>query len=382
MGKEQKLKLVSTPARAARPKAPGPQLAALERDMFKSFEVHHSGAFRHTESWIRDVLRVVQGFLTFTGKHVWELHEEDFDRWCLEDLIKNRKVSVRTQQKYAGCIYVFFSYVRKNERLRNEVRSQFDTEVAELAGPDATIPHRSDDYRSAKKKRRFSEDEQQRFFDSLREEINHCLKSRPLNKKVFFPLARDYCLFRLMSSFGARRMEPPLLNIDSFSDDPSLPAQGAYACVKIEGKGSKGQGHKVCEIPSLDPQLGAELEHYIQNIRPYFLKPRSRDEKALFLSERGHRLSVSAISNRFTIACRRAKLDPRGTHSIRRTTLSGLATQLSAETLKRFARHELLSTTQKYILLEDRECAEEIVRVIERKEQALQNRQGKKGTHD
>ena len=368
MGTRIKLKVVTSAPR--RQLAPREQ--ALVAEMYQAFHARQAGSNRYQTSGVRETLKRVDEFLAFAKVPPWQCTPEDFDKWCLEELIGRRNVGPSTQAKYSAAIREFFGYVRSNDRFANVLRREFDAEMPALADRDSCITS-SWTGRATGSLRRFSPKERARFFETFDSSIHEVLsRPGPLNRKVYYTLARDNAMFRFMDGSAGRRMEPCRIDVDSFAPDKHFPSLGDFACVTIQGKGSKGKGPKVSTIPLPEAGLAEVLQHYLRVVRPYYLKEGKANEKAMFLSEHGVRLSPAAVSQRFHAACRRAGLAIRGTHSLRRTKLSDMQQEgISSETVRRFARHEFQSTTQRYTLLGDEFCADEMARWLAAKEAQL-----------
>lgn len=364
-----KLRVVdNTPKRSLAPRE-----LALLTEMYEAFHAHQAGSNRYQERGVLENLKRVDEFLAFAKAPPWRCTPEDFDKWCLKELVEKRNIAPSSQAKYCAAIREFFGYVRANDRFRNVLRREFDVEMPALADRDACITSAETGGRTMDSLLRFTPKERELFFSTFDKAIHEVLsRPGPLNKKVYYALARDNTLFRFMDASAGRRMEPCRVDVDSFAPDKHFPSLGAFACVTLQGKGSKGQGPKLATIPLAEPGLAEVLEHYIRVVRPFYLKAGKANEKAMFLSERGIRLHPSSVGQRFHAACRRAGLATRGTHSLRRGKISDLQQDgVSPETARRFARHEFQSTTQGYTLLGDEFSAQEMAKWLAAKEALL-----------
>jgi site-specific recombinase XerD len=150
---------------------------------------------------------------------------------------------------------------------------------------------------------------------------------------------RDRALLELAYSAGLRAQE--LVDLDLGSVDPDAEE------VRVEGKGAKTR-----VVPAGEPAWRA-LERYLARGRPA-LTSGAADERALFLSKTGRRLSTSDVRRRFRAQVRRAAL--RGgvsphtlRHSFATHLLEGGA---DLRAIQELLGHASLSTTQIYTRVE------------------------------
>ena len=149
---------------------------------------------------------------------------------------------------------------------------------------------------------------------------------------------RDQAILEMAYSSGLRSAE--LVDLDLESLDP------VNGRVKVIGKGSK---HRV--VPVGNPALEA-IERYLDRARPELV--RDPDERALFLSRNGRRLSTSDIARRLAVRVRQAAsaggVSPHALrHSFATHLLEGGADLRSIQEL---LGHSSISTTQVYTHLD------------------------------
>ncbi len=147
---------------------------------------------------------------------------------------------------------------------------------------------------------------------------------------------RDRALLELLYASGARISEISRLNIEDIIF--------ASKQVRLLGKGSKER-----LVPLYDAALIA-LKTYLDTARPQLVSTKYREDKALFLSKRGRRMSADALRSTFKRYAAQAGLDtsvtPHATrHSFATELLSGGADLRSVQEL---LGHSSLSTTQIY----------------------------------
>ena len=149
---------------------------------------------------------------------------------------------------------------------------------------------------------------------------------------------RDQAILELAYSSGLRSAE--LVDLELNSLDPGS------GRVKVIGKGSK---HRI--VPVGDPALGA-IERYLDAGRPQLVT--DPEQRALFLSRSGRRLSTSDVTRRLAVRVRRAAsaggISPHTLrHSFATHLLEGGADLRSIQEL---LGHSSISTTQVYTHLD------------------------------
>jgi integrase/recombinase XerC/integrase/recombinase XerD len=149
---------------------------------------------------------------------------------------------------------------------------------------------------------------------------------------------RDRALFELAYACGLRAEELVRLDVASIGFDAEE--------VRAEGKGSKTR-----IVPAGEPALAA-LARYLERARPALAA--GHEERALFLSKSGRRLSTSDVRRRVKVWARRAALQGGISphvlrHSFATHLLDGGA---DLRTIQELLGHSSLSTTQIYTRVE------------------------------
>ena len=145
--------------------------------------------------------------------------------------------------------------------------------------------------------------------------------------------ARDRAILELFYGTGMRLSELTGLNI--------FDADFKTGTVRVLGKGRKTR------IIPLGRNMGKTIQHYLlkrQNLHP------SMDEKALFLNQRGQRLSTRGVQllvrRRLRSVSAKEKLSP---HILRHSFATHLLDRgADLEAVKQLLGHTSLSTTQNY----------------------------------
>ena len=160
---------------------------------------------------------------------------------------------------------------------------------------------------------------------------------------------RDFCIITLFLNCGMRLAELCSINLDAIKDDT----------IRIIGKGNKERTIYLNEA-SLDA-----INKYIK-VRSKIIKEKNIDSEALFLSERGNRISRRTVQDIIEKQLKNAGLSDKGysTHKLRHTsaTLMYKYGDVDILVLKEILGHENVSTTQIYTHL-DNEMLREAVKV-------------------
>ena len=148
-------------------------------------------------------------------------------------------------------------------------------------------------------------------------------------------LRRDKFAFYLMYAMALRPSE--VLNLDAGSFRPATGTASAYGAMVLNLVGDRRKGMQTVTV--LDNEVPAMLADYMENVRPYFAEKANTDAvDALFLSERGRRLSLSMLHGRFKGILEQAGLDEEGhaLNSLRFTGLCDLSRRISLESMHRY----------------------------------------------
>ncbi|HEY1219690.1 MAG: tyrosine-type recombinase/integrase [Bryobacteraceae bacterium] len=157
--------------------------------------------------------------------------------------------------------------------------------------------------------------------------------------------SRDRALLEILYGCGVRVSELAGLNLDDLDrgsltgrDAPGVSAAALEVWMRVRGKGKKER-----QVP-LPGKAAAALERYLAE------RPVVRDERAVFLNHRGHRLTVRGIHGIVklyaTVLCGDPSVHPHGFRHAYATHLLAAGADLRA--IQELLGHARLSTTQKY----------------------------------
>lgn len=333
-----------------------PAEAALFEEMLDAWRARRRGTLRHTEPAVQDGIATVREFTDHAGVPAWRWTEDHFDAWC-GHLGLERRLVPSSQRKYQTAIHTFLDYVSKNPGLCNRAMQQFGARPVQIVHPENSIPHVLP-RETVTARRRLSQDEMTRLFTQLEKAIAEAARFRG---KDLLPLMRDKALFFTMYVLGLRSAEVRGLDVGSLHPRTGVSELGRFGQAIVFGKGSRGSGPKIRDVPVQNPVLPDVLDWYCERVRPLFLHRADPNEQALFLSERGRRLSKTGLATRLALALDRAGLGGMGfsPHALRRTMASDLSRQLSGEAVRRSLGHAHLSTTALYVEFDDEVIQEE-----------------------
>jgi site-specific recombinase XerD len=144
-------------------------------------------------------------------------------------------------------------------------------------------------------KRAFTVDELQAFFDHADDQVR---RVRGRGRKGWLPVFRDAALFKVAYGYGLRRAETQMLDLADLGANPHAAEFGAYGLCRVRfGKAMKGSPPKRRSVLTVWPWLPGILEQWIAEARPQM--PAAEASAALWPSERGQRVGVSALNKRF-----------------------------------------------------------------------------------
>src|ERR671931_454446 len=133
-----------------------------------------------------------------------------------------------------------------------------------------------------------------RFFDFADERVD---RARRRGRKGWVAAFRDAALFKVVYAWGLRRREAVRLDVTDFSANAAAPEFGRYGMLLVRyGKASRGGPPKRRSVLTVMPWAAEIVEQYLHELRPFYAPG---GHPALCLTERGRRLGVDRISERF-----------------------------------------------------------------------------------
>jgi integrase len=195
-------------------------------------------------------------------------------------------------------------------------------------------------------KRAFTVGELQAFFDHADEQVT---RIRGRGRKGWLPAFRDAAVFKVAYGYGLRRNEVRMLDVADFGRNPHAVEFGEYGVCQVRfGKAKKGSPPKRRTVLTVWPWTGEILDQWLGEARP--LMPEAGGSAALWPSERGRRVGLSALNKRFCEYRAALGLDAGlDFHSLRRSYVTHLIEDgWDALFVQQQVGHEHASTTAIY----------------------------------
>lgn len=303
-----------------------------------------------TTGYVRDLLRSVDALNTFTGKYPWEWTFDDWDNWNYSLINRETPLSTTSQRKYQNNIRQFLAYAESRETYQRATKTYFGSTINQIITQDG-LKHIYE-REQTEPRAHFTEAQTALFFKKLEENIE---RNEKVGGRELLNLHRDYMMFNLLKATGLRSSSILLFDIDSFYPNKNVPEMGQYGGYRTMGKGSKGSGQKLLSFLFDDLHISALLDWYIHTIRPNYMKIGNADEPALFLSERGTRLTYSSLYSRFMQRLNDAGLGHLALvpHSFRHSVATESTMAFGIEYARTKLGHKFSSTTQGYAHCDD-----------------------------
>jgi len=287
--------------------------------------------------------KVVRRFHEHSNEWPWHWTPQLADEWFM-DLRAIRRVGRATLRAVQGSLRQFcwfitdpaYGWAGQCERL-------FGTHPVQICHDDNTRIHVAE-VESEPSKRAFTADELQAFFDHADEQAG---AARGLGRKGWLPAFRDAVLFKVAYAWGLRRNETRMLDVVDFGLNPKAVEFGRYGvCYVRHGKAMRGSPPKRRSVLTVWDWPVEAVEEWVQVRRHY----PTADAAALFPSERGARIGLTAINRTFAQYRAAIGLDPAlDFHSLRRSYVTHLIEGgFDALFVQQQVGHEHASTTSLY----------------------------------
>lgn len=290
--------------------------------------------------------RTVRRFLEYAASWPWEWREEQIESW-----VAQAGWAHSTVRTYEGDISRFLDFVCDPRYGWPETcAEQLGRSPRQICHDDNRARHVAD-YEGRPGRRAFTRTELQALFDTADRAVADAATSP---RKGYLAAFRDATLLKLTYGWGLRRREVAMLDVTDFSANPAVPSFGTLGVCQVRyGKAMRYSAARRRSVISLMPWAVAALQQYLDDVRP--LHGEAALGPALWLTERGERISSRRIDERFSDWRALAGL-PRelSVHSLRHAYASHL-TEDGVDPL--FIQHQLghsfASTTAGYSHISD-----------------------------
>lgn len=327
--------------------------AAVFAAMLQGWAAQQHARFLNPDGTIKRREQLVRRFAVFTGLYPWQWQVAEVDAFftmlrCRGD----RPIAVSTGRNYEDALRLFLEYVTD---LRYgwpaACESRFGQVPAQLLHERNTVRHRSE-YEGDARRRPLTYDELQALFDAADARV---AEIRARHRKGSLAAMRDGAMLKCVYAFGLRRCEARGMEVNDLRHNPKAPHFGRFGALAVRfGKASGGgppRRRTVLTVPEMDWVVGV-LEQYVDEIRPTFAPV---GHPALWITERGHRISARGIDEAFVAARRAAGLPGElDLHCLRHTYITHL---VEFDYPQRFVQeqvgHAYASTTALYTGVSD-----------------------------
>lgn len=296
-GVEHHVSAVDVDAALARLFGDGVRPLRLEETLFDAVLAgwRAQQAARHlAASTKREREALVRRFRADVERWPWEWRALDIDEW-LEDLGgPPRRLSVSTLRGFQGTLRGFLEYLSDERYPWAAIcERELGCRPVQLIDERNRITHVAE-FEGTPGRRPLSREELVLFFDYCDEQVH---RHRSLGRKGSLRAFRDAVLFKTIYAFGLRRQEAAWLDLTDFGRNPHRPSFGRCGTLNVRyGKASKGSAPKRRNVLTVFDWSVEVLEQYLEDVRPLY---GCDEQPALWLTERGGRVTTMQISERF-----------------------------------------------------------------------------------
>jgi integrase len=259
--------------------------------------------------------RVVRRFQAFTGAWPWCWTAAQVESW-----VAAGGWAHSTVRSYQGALAVFLDYAC-------DPRYDWAAECERRVGArPAQVVHEGNravhvaDHEGRPDRRPLSRTESQAFFDAADDRVE-ALEAG--GRKGWLTAFRDATLFKVVYGWGLRRSEATMLDLADFTANPAAPQLGGFGVCHVRfGKAMRGSPPRRRAVATVMPWAAEALGQYLDDVRPRYGAQRN---PAVWLTERGGRISARSVDDRFALLRAAAGLpDELSVHCLRHSYVSHL----------------------------------------------------------
>lgn len=245
---------------------------------------------RLSEGIVRGRAQVVRRFAAHTRSWPWAWTPGMFEAWVAES-----GWAYSTVRGYQGAVAGFLDYVCDPRYGWGEAcRARVGAVPVQVCHRDNMAVHAAD-YEGRPDRRPLSRNELQAFFDAADERVERLSGG---GRKGWLTAFRDSTMFKVVYGWGLRRREAAMLEVDDFTANPAAPELGRFGTVAVRyGKAMRGSPPRRRSVATVMPWVAEALEQYLEQVRPRY--PAAGTCAALWLTERGQRISARSMDERF-----------------------------------------------------------------------------------
>lgn len=295
---------------------------------------------RLSESIIANRERTVRRFAEYTRGWPWTWTPAQVEAW-----VAAHAWAHSTVRSYQGALAVFLDHVCDTRYgWVAECEQRFDARPVQVCHEWNTTRHAAD-YEGRPARRPLTRAELQAFFDAADDRVEHVTAK---GRKGWLAAFRDATLFKVCYGFGLRRREVAMLDTIDFSANPAAPQLGPLGVCQVRfGKAMRGSPPRRRAVAAVMPWAVEALEQYVEEVRPRYA---AAAHPALWLTERGGRISTRQVDDRFALWRAAAGLPAElSVHCLRHSYISHLIEDgVDPLFVQQQAGHSWASTTAVY----------------------------------
>jgi integrase/recombinase XerC len=262
---------------------------ALFEAMIEGWRCQHA-ARRLSPSITRARERTVRRFAEYVGGWPWQWRAEQLDAWVAQG-----NWAHSTVRGYQGSVAQFLDYLCDPHYGWAEACMERVGEVPSQICHEWNTATHAVENESRPGRRPLTRVEVQALFDVADEAVVGISRS---GRKGWLAAFRDATLFKVIYGWGLRRREAAMLDVADFMVNPAAPELGGLGVCQVRyGKAMRGSPPRRRSVASVMPWAVEALAQYVDEVRPRYGAPALGP--ALWLSERGERISARRIDERF-----------------------------------------------------------------------------------
>lgn len=259
--------------------------------------------------------RVVRRFAAFSGGWPWSWREEQLEAW-----VATNRWAHSTVRTYQGAVGGFLDYVcDPRYGWAVECERRVGAVPRQICHDDNRAVHVAD-YEGRPERRPLSRVELQLLFDTVDDAVEVASGS---GRKGWLTAFRDAAMLKTIYGWGLRLTETAKLDVVDFTPNPAAPSLGRLGTCHVRfGKAQRGSPPKRRSVSTVMPWAAEVLKQYLVEVRPRYGRA---EHPAVWLTERGGRISPRSIEDRFARYRARAGLPAELTvHCLRHSYVSHL----------------------------------------------------------
>ena len=236
--------------------------------------------------------KTLRRFQAFTGEYPWQWGPADIEEWSVS--LRSAGRSRTTIRAYQNAVAMFCDFACDGRYgWAVECEARFGEHPSQICHDWNTADHVAD-YEGDPARRPFTRDELQAFFDFADDRV---AAARVHGRKGGLAAWRDTAMFKVTYAWGLRRREAAMLDTTDFSTNPAAPQLGRFGMLSVRwGKAMRGSPPRRRNVASVMPWAVEAVQEYLAEVRPLY---GARATSALWLTERGSRISARHINERF-----------------------------------------------------------------------------------